>query len=286
MATNNRFFHPFYCFNIALMGTYLPARIYFDINSSDLMGSDLMSFGLTREQQIFACGAIFYLFKLPHMTTNDARIANLFLYFKFIVSAISIMVNYKMFIAYILIFLLFAIFVKQPEYRGEHNSILFTDPSIFMDKVIDQKGKTWVIYCYASWADNCLQFSPIFAELSLLFGNKYLKFGKIDIGKHVGIANKYKISIKPNTKQLPTLLLIQNGEEIARLPTWIDPQYKGKGVKRVPLSVKSIQHHFNLNEMRNKPKGNKNKISEKKEKKKSGNRKNKNSSTRINNISK
>eukprot|EP01083_Nonionella_stella_P204594 745708_1 len=78
MAVNNRFFHPFYFFNVALMGTYLPVRTMFDM--TPLEATDMMSFGLTREQQIFACAGIFFLVKLPHMTTNDARIGNLFLY--------------------------------------------------------------------------------------------------------------------------------------------------------------------------------------------------------------
>ena len=285
MALNNRFMHPFYCFNVALMGSYIPIRSMVDV--SPLQSGDMMSFGLTREQQIFACAAIFYLVKLPHMTTNDARLANLFLYFKFVVTAISFMIDIKMFIGYLTIFLLFAIFLKQPEYRGEHNSFLFDDTEKFMDKVCNSSNKRWVIYCYASWADNCISLSPIFAELSLKFGNKYLKFGKIDVGKHAGIANKYDISIKPTTKQLPTLLLIENGKEISRLPEWKDPQYKSKGVKKVPLSVKSIEHHFNLKEMMNKPKMDK---SDKKEKKKQiGNRdrKNKNSAPKkVNNIGK
>merc|ERR1712130_1088895 len=98
----------------------------------------------------------------------------------------------------------------------------------FIEQVVDGKGgkRNWLIYCYASWADNCIQLSPIFANLSLKYGNKYLKFAKIDVGKHAGIAHKYDISIKPNTKQLPTLLLISNGKEIARMPDYIDQQYK------------------------------------------------------------
>eukprot|EP01084_Bolivina_argentea_P066738 121678_1 len=254
MAVNNRFFHPFYFFNVALMGTYLPVRTLFDM--TPLEATDMMSFGLTREQQIFACAGIFFLVKLPHMTTNDARIGNLFLYFKFVVTAISIMIDVKMAIGYLLIFLLFAIFVKQPEYKGEHNSTAFNDTKSFMENVCNTKGSNnkWLIYCYASWADNCLQFSPIFAQLSLQYGNKYLKFGKIDVGKHAGIANKYKISIKPSTKQLPTLLLMADGKEIARMPDFKDKEYKSRGVKKVPMSFKVIETTFNLPAMNQKPK--------------------------------
>merc|ERR1712039_1165471 len=99
---------------------------------------------------------------------------------------------------------------------------------------------------------NSIQLSPIFAELSMKYGGKYLKFGKIDVGKHAGIANKYNISIKPTTKQLPTLLLIRNGKEIARMPDFVDARYKDK-VKKVPLSFRNIEQTINLKEMMKKP---------------------------------
>ena len=107
---DSRFMHPFYCLNIAVMGTYYPVRSMVDM--SPLETSDMMSFGFTREQQIFACAVIFYLVKLPHMTTNDARFANLFLYFKFVVTAISFMISYKMLIGY----------VPTPSKQQVHNS--------------------------------------------------------------------------------------------------------------------------------------------------------------------
>jgi len=279
MATNSRFFDPFYFLNVALMGTYLAVRKFFDFSS--LEQTDMMSFGLNREQQIFACAGIFYLVKLPHMTTNDARVGNLFLYFKFVVIVISIVVDIRMFVGYLTIFLLFAIFVKQPEYRGEHNCVAFKDTESFM-AATNKANVNWCVYCYTSWADNCIQFSPIFAELSLKYGNKHLKFGKIDIGKHPGIANKYSISIKPNTKQLPTLLLLSNGKEVERMPTWKDPKYPKQGVKKVPLSMKNIEATLNLAQMNQKPK------TEKKDKK-SKNKKNSLSSansSKLNNISK
>ena len=260
MAANSRFFHPYYCLNVALMGTYLTARAFVDMSA--LEQTDISSFGLSREQQIFGVAIVFYLVKLPHMTTTEARIANLFLYFKFVVTAIAVMVDIRMFIGYLLIFLVFAIFVKQPEYKGDHKTVTFMETKDFYDRVCDARnngnGKTWLIYCYASWADNCLHLSPVFAHLSLKYAGKYLKFGKIDVGKHAGIANKYKISIRPSTKQLPTLLLIQNGKEIARMPDFVDYKYKNK-VKKVPLSFKNIEETLKLAEMTKKPKAVKNK---------------------------
>merc|ERR1712032_690310 len=90
------------------------------------------------------------------------------------------------------------------------------------------------------------------------------KFAKIDVGRHRGIANKYKISIKPSTKQLPTLILFADGEEVRRMPDFIDPLYKGKGVKKVPLSLKAIEETLELEKYSAPPKVEK----EKKEKKK------------------
>lgn len=258
MASESKYFHPYYTLHVGLMGSYLYTRSLFDM--SLLAETDVMSFGLTREQQIFAVAGVFYLTRLPHMTTMERRIGSLFTYFKMVVAAITICIDIKFFIGYVAVFLFLAVFVKQPIFEGAHRIEEFHDPQSYMDQVVFQRHekkqkKQWLIYCYASWADNSIQLSPVFAQLSMKYGNgKYLKFGKIDVGKHRGIANKYDISIKPNTKQLPTVLLITEGKVSARMPDYIDPQYKGKGVKKVPISVKSVEERMKLSEIINPPK--------------------------------
>lgn len=54
------------------------------------------------------------------------------------------------------------------------------------------------------------------------------KFGKIDVGRHPDAAAKYQINDASTSKQLPTLILFQNGKEVERRPYG---DSKGKLVK-------------------------------------------------------
>ena len=56
--TESRFFHPYYLLHLLLIGSYFPFREIFDM--SKLSSRDTLSFGLTREQQIFACSGVFF----------------------------------------------------------------------------------------------------------------------------------------------------------------------------------------------------------------------------------
>lgn len=50
------------------------------------------------------------------------------------------------------------------------------------------------------------------------YGLDNLKFGKIDIGRYREAAEKFGISDASTSKQLPTLMLFKNGEEVMRRP--------------------------------------------------------------------
>lgn len=57
------------------------------------------------------------------------------------------------------------------------------------------------------------------------YGVDNLKFGKIDVGRYPEAAKKFAISDASTSKQLPTLILFRNGEEVIRRP-YVDA--KGK----------------------------------------------------------
>lgn len=60
------------------------------------------------------------------------------------------------------------------------------------------------------------------------YDTKYLKFGKIDISRYPDAAQKYNISDSSLSRQLPTVIMFQNGVEVLRRPTY---DSKGKVFK-------------------------------------------------------
>ena len=249
-VVDSRFFHPYYFIHLMLLGSYFPMRVIFDIpNSPKFNGTDTLSFGLTREQQIFSCALLFFLFKRTYLTTMDAILHRIFTSFKFCVLAISLAANSWMFAFYLIFITIISFGIAQPEYDGECDFIIFKDRQDFYNNVeCAPQDEAWLVFFYFRWASDCGQFTPTFCGLSLEYGKnkKYLKFGKLDVSVCPGYAKKYNVSIKASTKQLPTLILFQNGKEILRMPDFIDTQ-KTK-VKKLPLKYDTVAEYFKLKE--------------------------------------
>lgn len=89
-----------------------------------------------------------------------------------------------------------------------------------MDEAIaNDKRVTWLVELYTAWSPPCIDFSNVFSELSNKYGLDNLKFGKVDLARSPDTATKYKINTSSLSKQLPTLILFQNGKEVMRRPS-------------------------------------------------------------------
>jgi thiol-disulfide isomerase/thioredoxin len=78
---------------------------------------------------------------------------------------------------------------------------------------------TWFVCFYAPWSPPCQNFSTVFVDLSTRFGDlKTFKFVKFDVSRYQAEANKFKIDTSTFSKQLPTVVLFQDGKEVKRRP--------------------------------------------------------------------
>ncbi|KAK7087667.1 thioredoxin-related transmembrane protein 2-like [Littorina saxatilis] len=138
-----------------------------------------------------------------------AKVLNLILFFKH---------NLAYGILYFFVGLLHFIFLPRPVYDGPENVVYFRGPNL-QDELERDRRISWVITFYAAWSPQCLTFAPTFAEISAEYSLDNLKFGKIDASRYPLVAEKFGIDCSTWSKQLPTVVLFQEGKEKIRRPT-------------------------------------------------------------------
>jgi thiol-disulfide isomerase/thioredoxin len=111
------------------------------------------------------------------------------------------------------------------------------------------KAPSWVVFFHATWHGGCTDLSPVFAGLSLRYASSSLKFAKVDV-RWQELADEFGIDTSGASKQLPTIIVFEDGEEVSRLP----PVKPNGEVMRTTLTGEAIERVFDL-ERRSKGKG-------------------------------
>ncbi|MFQ3308199.1 MAG: thioredoxin 1 [Candidatus Nanohaloarchaea archaeon] len=76
-----------------------------------------------------------------------------------------------------------------------------------LDEVFES-DETWIIDFWADWCQPCKVLAPRVEEASEEFED--INFGKLDMEEYQSAGGKYGV------RALPTLLMVKNGEEVAR----------------------------------------------------------------------
>lgn len=118
-----------------------------------------------------------------------------------------------------------AFLLPEPTYSGPDNVIYFRGMNGLEEELNRDKKVVWLVTFYTVWNPACVNFAPIFAELSVKYHLNNFKFGKVDIGRYPDAAKKYRINDSSLSKQLPTIILFKDGQEVLRRPT-VDPKLK------------------------------------------------------------
>ena len=105
---------------------------------------------------------------------------------------------------------------------------------------------TWLVEFYAAWKPACVDFASVFSRLSADFALDNLKFAKVDVTRHSKLAERFRVNPTSFSRQLPTLILFQNGREAMRRPQ-IDHQNKPIG--KFIATRENVVSVFNLNDV-------------------------------------
>lgn len=73
---------------------------------------------------------------------------------------------------------------------------------------IENSDETWVIDFWAEWCGPCKKLAPVFEEVSEEM--EEVNFGKVDMEEHQDIGTKKGV------RALPTLMVVEGEEEVAR----------------------------------------------------------------------
>ena len=114
------------------------------------------------------------------------------------------------------------------------------------DEIKRDKRITWVVEFYAAWSPACVSFAPIFAKMSADYNLDNLKFGKVDVTRNSQLAEKFRVDHTSWSKQLPTVIMFQNGKESMRRPA-ID--LKNRPIGKFAFTKENVVNAFQLNDV-------------------------------------
>lgn len=86
-------------------------------------------------------------------------------------------------------------------------SIVTITPDNYQSEVVDYKGKV-VMDFWAEWCGPCKMLAPVIHELAQDMPD--VKFVKVNVDNNMQLAMSYKVA------NIPTLVLVENGEAVRR----------------------------------------------------------------------
>ncbi|CAB3369563.1 Hypothetical predicted protein [Cloeon dipterum] len=157
----------------------------------------------------------------------------------------------KLGIGYGVLFILVGLIFPEPVYKGPENVTYFRGNDM-EEEIKREKKIVWVVTFYTAWNPSCVNFAPIFAEISNQYGLENLRFAKVDVGRFPEVARRFRIDDSSLSRQLPTVLLFKDGKEHIRRPD-IDATNK---LHKFYFSEDNVKAAFDLNNIYNECKNN------------------------------
>jgi len=241
-----RLIHPYYWINIILCASFIFVRMVSPFCQILFgPGADACELDM-RENEILFFLLIIVMVKARKSGathTAAAYLASGFIYAKIANLVLFFRIDPRMGLVYLVAFLLQAMLLPEPTYKGPENIVYFRATGLD-DEIKRDPRVTWIVAFYAAWSPNCINLAPIFSKLSAEYGLPNLKFGKVDVGRYSEVAEKHHINTSPLTRQLPSLILFQDGKETGRVPAIISGQ-----VQKFVFREEEIINTFDLNNL-------------------------------------
>ncbi|XP_042905026.1 thioredoxin-related transmembrane protein 2 homolog [Parasteatoda tepidariorum] len=239
-----RLIHPHHILNVVLAVTYVFTKLVQPFCSILYPKSGCELEFKETEILIFLAVIVFLRTKKRGAVQMIPYLSSFCMYAKLANIALFFYTDPRFGVIYSVLCLVHLLLLPEPTYEGPENVVYFTGPNL-EDELKRDTRVTWLVTFYTVWNSNCVNFAPVFAEMSVKYGLDNLKFGKLDATRFPEVAEKFHVSTSAFSKQLPTVILFQKGKEVCRRPT-VDANYK---LIKFFFSEENVTAGFNLNNL-------------------------------------
>lgn len=236
-----QFLHPHYVFNVILSVIFFALKTVEPICSAIFDDCQLE----LREWELLTFMGCIIVMKNRKQPSYATYIETACMFAKLLSTFLFMRQNPVFGVVYVIACLFHLVFLPRPAYSGPDLVTYFRGPNL-EHEIERDKRVTWLIEFFAAWAPTCVNFGHDFSELSAKYTLENLKFGKIDVTRYPEVAKKFEISTSSWSKQLPTVILFQNGKETRRRPA-IDS--KGNVAAKFVFCKENVERDFQLTDL-------------------------------------
>ncbi|VDO97242.1 unnamed protein product [Soboliphyme baturini] len=182
-----------------------------------LYGSDVKCGINEREYQVLLLLAVIIYSKNRRATSWVHYLSNVFLFTKVANMVLFYWCGAQYCILYGICILVVWVLFPEPAYTGPE-TISYLPGPVLKEEIENNKDVIWLVEFYSTWSSMCHHFVPVFAELSNQYSLKNLRFAKLDVCRYKNEAIFFGVNCQSDSRQLPTLILFQDGKEKLRRP--------------------------------------------------------------------
>jgi len=238
-------FHPYYIVNLMLAFSFLFLKLtkpFCDMLFHPSVETCELNM---RETEIlfFLLVVIMIRSRKTGSVTMVAYLSSGFMYAKCANVILFFMADPRLCLVYSFFFLLQGMLLPEPTYKGPEKITYFSEVSL-AEQLAQDTRVVWMVTFYAAWSPSCINFAHVFSKLSADYSLPNLRFGKIDVGRYAEVAKEYHINTSSLSRQLPTIILFQEGKELGRVPA-----IENGRVQKFIFKEENIAAAFDLNNL-------------------------------------
>ncbi|XP_057959634.1 uncharacterized protein LOC131152055 isoform X1 [Malania oleifera] len=229
---------PFYLSHFLVFFSYFVLHI----SATQILSPHAAHRLLQREIQAILAFCVFAVIKIVKQETWEAFIGDALFFAKVSLVAIALIMDFRFALWYTVAFLVIYILTPQPtcEELGSSNKLTPLQLEALLTE--GNTSRFWLVEFRALCSSTCIRTSRLFPELSIIYSNKNLSFGIVDLSLFPNAAENFGIFLDGNMSQLPIYILFENAAEVTRFPE-IDFEAKGS---HLSINKKLLCQHFEL----------------------------------------
>lgn len=230
--------------------------VYFPIRENFLNKASLTvitQFNLSFELIIFFSSLLLFTVKMKQYQTQEFILTQMFFISKVSICLMIFFGDNKTVLAYYSLAWFFSWLMLEPiKYRGKHRFTEVDEKTLELTLKYHKEnsgeiGTKYVfLQCFAHFSEHCYQTERIWAYFSNQYANENMVFLKVQIDKFPKLASTLQINISGFSRQLPTVIMFKEGEELRRFPEFDESGKVGKVLK---YEVLPLEKYFQFKEI-------------------------------------